>query len=248
MDAGRKTADLHFEESGAGPAVLCVHGLASDRSTFAGQARWLAESYRCIRVDLRGHGLSPVPPGPWRIADFADDLAALLGRRGVERAHVLGHSAGGVFATALALGHPERVASLFLVGTSAELKPEIASRTYLRWAETAEERGLLAALGEMRLDAAGRTESAEAARGFALACRAIGTLAGEPLAPRLGEISCPTTYLVGERDPFGVGGSVKASRAVPGAALVVLPGAGHVPFLEAPAAFDEILRSFLARA
>ena len=69
MDAGRKTVDLHFEESGTGPAVLCVHGLASDRSTFAGQARWLAASYRCIRVDLRGHGASPVPPGPWRIAD-----------------------------------------------------------------------------------------------------------------------------------------------------------------------------------
>jgi pimeloyl-ACP methyl ester carboxylesterase len=248
MDARRGAVELSFEEAGGGPGVLCLHGLASDRSTFAGQARWLAASHRCVRVDLRGHGASPVPPGPWGLFEFAEDLAALLDRLGVARAHVIGHSAGGVFATALALAHPERVASLFLVGTSAELKPEIAERTYLRWARTAEKRGLLAALAEMRLDAAGRTESSEAARGFALACRAIATLAERPLAPRLGEISCPTTYLVGERDPFGVGGSVKASRAVAGAELVVLPGAGHVPFVETQGAFDEVLRSFLAKA
>lgn len=236
---------LSGDDEGRGSCVLFLHGLASDRSTFAGQARWLRESRRCVRVDLRGHGASPVPPGPWRIADFADDLAALLDRLAIDRAHVVGHSAGGVFATALALAHPARVAGLFLVGTSAELKPEIAERSYLRWARTAEEQGLLPALEEMRLDATGRTESPDAARGFALACRAIAAMAEEPLAPRLGEITCPTTYLVGERDPFGVGGSVKACRAVPGAELVILPGAGHVPFREVQDAFDTELRRFL---
>lgn len=228
--------------------MLFLHGLASDLSTFAAQAGWLREKRRCLRVDLRGHGRSSVPPGGWRVADFAADLAALLDRLGIGRAQVVGHSAGGVFATALALAHPERVAGLFLVGTSAELKPEIAERSYLRWARTAEEKGLLPALAEMRLDASGREESAEAARGFASACRAIATLVEQPLAPRLGEISCPTTYLVGERDPFGVGGSVKASRAVPGAELIILPGAGHVPFREVPEAFDAALASFLERA
>jgi pimeloyl-ACP methyl ester carboxylesterase len=242
------TVELSRDDEGKGPPVLFLHGLASDRTTFAGQARWLRERRRCIRVDLRGHGASPVPPGPWTLSDFAEDLVALLDRLEITRAHVVGHSAGGVFATALALAHPERVAGLFLVGTSAELKPEIAERSYLRWARTAEERGLLPALGEMRLDAAGRTESAEAARGFALACRAIATLADQPLAPRLGEIACPTTYLVGERDPFGVGGSVKASRAVPGAELVILPGAGHVPFREVADLFDAELKRFLGES
>jgi len=245
MDPLPNPVDLVFEEAGDGPALLCLHGLASDRTTFAGQTRWLTGTHHCIRVDLRGHGLSPVPAGPWTIADFAADLARTLDRLGIERAHVLGHSAGGVFATALALDHPARVASLFLVGTSAELKPEIAERTYLRWARTAEEHGLHRALAEMRLDAAAREDSPDAARGFALACRAIATLADAPLAPRLREISCPTTYLVGERDPFGVGGSVKASRAVPGAELVVLPSAGHVPFAEVPEAFDRALQAFL---
>jgi 3-oxoadipate enol-lactonase len=246
--AKARLVELCCEDDGRGPAVLFLHGLASDRSTFTGQARRLCRSRRCVRVDLRGHGASPVPTGPWTITDFAEDLVALLDRLEISRAHVVGHSAGGVFATTLALAHPGRVTGLFLVGTSAELKPEIAERSYLRWARTAEERGLLAALGEMRLDASGRTETAEAARGFALACRAIATLAEQPLAPRLGEIACPTTYLVGERDPFGVGGSVKASRAVPGAELVILPGAGHVPFREAPELFDAALESFFERS
>src|SRR5262245_13084442 len=246
MDPHPNHVDLSFEEAGEGPAVLCLHGLASDRTTFAGQARWLARTHRCIRVDLRGHGASPVPPGPWSVGDFAADLVRLLDRLGLERTHVLGPPAGGVFATALPPDHPTRVAGLFLVGTSAELKPEIAERGYLHWARTAEEHGLHQALAEMGLDAAGHANSAEAARGFALACRAIATLADAPLAPRLGEISCPTTYLVGERDPFGVGGSVKASRAVPGADLIVLPDAGHVPFVEVLEAFDRTLRSFLA--
>ena len=247
MEDGPRSVRLGYDDEGDGPAVLFVHGLAGDRETFAAQAQRLADRYRSIRVDLRGHGASPCPPGPWSIADLSRDLASLLDALGRAPAHVVAHSAGGVFAMALALERPELVASLFLVGTSAELKPEIAERSYLRWAAIAESDGLEAALRAMGMPAPREPAPPRAALGLARTCRAIATLATDPIAPRLSEIRCPTLYLVGERDPFGVGGSVRASRAVPGAELLILPEAGHAPFREQPRAFDARLAAFLDR-
>ena len=237
-------AELFFVEEGQGEPVLFLHGLAGDHGVFERQTPELSAAWRTIRVDARGHGSSAAPPGPWKIADFAADFCGLLDRLSIEKAHVVGHSAGGVFAMAMALEHPARVKSLFLVGTSAELKPEIAEKSYLRWAEVAEESGLEAALREARLPVPEGIRP-EHGPGFSWTCRAVSELVPEPLAPRLGEIRAPTAFVVGEKDPFGPGGSVKASRAVPGADLQILEGQGHYPFRRNVEDFNARLRRFL---
>lgn len=237
-------AELFFVDEGEGAPVLFLHGLAGDHGVFSHQAADLARDHRTIRVDARGHGQSTVPPGPWKIADFAGDFAGLLDRLGLDSAHVVGHSAGGVFAMSMALEHPDRVKSLFLVGTSAELKPEIAEKSYLRWAGVAEESGLEAALKDARLPIPEGVRP-EHGPGFARSCRAICGLVDAPLAPRLGAIAVPTAFVVGEKDPFGPGGSVKASRAVPGADLQILEGQGHYPFRREIEDFNARLRTFL---
>ena len=175
---------------------MFLHGLAGDHEVFSRQVPDVTTDRRAIRVDARGHGLSPVPEGPWTIADFAADFVALLDRLQLDAVHVVGHSGGGVFAMRMALDHPERVRSLFLVGTSAELKREIAEKSYSRWAAVAEQEGLEAALKVARLPVPEGVRPEHGA-GFARTCRAISRLGDEPLAPDLGRIRVPTAFVVG---------------------------------------------------
>lgn len=240
--------ELHYADEGSGPAVVFLHGLAADRATFAAQAAHLARRWRCVRPDMRGHGRSSTPPGPWAIADLAADLARLLDHLAIPRAHLVGHSAGGVVATRLTLDRPDVVASLCLVATAPECNEKAAREFYLSWAEIAERDGMLVALRQMGVKRQVDPAELGDSTGFALGCRAIATLFPEPLTPRLGEIRCPALILVGDKDWIGAGGSVKAHRALPGSELVILPGLGHLPFAQDPDGFNARLEAFLDRA
>src|SRR3954451_18296094 len=110
---------LHFESSGEGPAVLLVMGLG-----LPGDAWWrtvpvLARSCQVVTFDNRGAGRSDPPDGPLTIAAMAADAVSVLDAAGIARAHVYGISMGGMIAQELALGFPDRVASLVLGATSA---------------------------------------------------------------------------------------------------------------------------------
>src|SRR4051812_40742140 len=105
---------LHFHSTGEGPAVLLVMGLG-----LPGDAWWrtvpvLARTHRVVTFDNRGVGRSPQPAGPLTIASMAADAVSVLDAAGLARAHVYGISMGGMIAQELALGFPERVASLVL--------------------------------------------------------------------------------------------------------------------------------------
>ncbi|MEM8842241.1 MAG: alpha/beta fold hydrolase, partial [Pseudomonadota bacterium] len=86
---------------------------------WSGVMTHLPHGFRVLRFDLRGHGASQKPPGPYRIQDFTGDLVALMDAVGFERAHVAGFSLGGLIAQSLALSHPERVDRLALLSTVA---------------------------------------------------------------------------------------------------------------------------------
>ena len=238
---------LNFVARGSGPSVVFLHGLASHLDTWADQAARIEDRYQTIRVDLRGHGDSSTPGGPWTIADLARDVAELLAHLGIERAHFVGHSAGGVVAVRLVLDRPELVASLCLVATAAECNQKAATEFYLRWAETAEREGMRATLRQMGVKGEIDATTLGDPIGFARASRAIATLYPEPLTPLLGGVHCPALILVGDKDWIGAGGAVKASRALAGSELVILPGQGHLPFLQDPEGFHARLIEFLDR-
>ena len=241
-----ETVRLNVVDEGSGDAVVFLHGLAADLETFAKQADHLKGRYRCVRPDMRGHGGSSTPPGPWTIADLAADVAALLARLGLDRAHFVGHSAGGVVATRLVLDHPDLVRSLCLVATAPECNEKAANEFYLRWAATAEREGMLAALRQMGVRRAVDESELGDPIGFALGCRAIATLFPEPLTPKLAAVRVPALIVVGDKDWIGAGGAVKASRALAGSELVILPGLGHLPFAQDPEGFNARLDAFLA--
>ncbi len=107
---------FHYQQAGAGPDVMLVHGLTGDLSIWllCQAMQTLSASWRVTAFDLRGHGYSEVPPRGYTSADLAGDLLGLLDVFGAENAHVIGHSFGGVVAVHAAVLAPERISSVVL--------------------------------------------------------------------------------------------------------------------------------------
>ncbi|MFD7658865.1 3-oxoadipate enol-lactonase [Actinosynnema sp. NPDC059797] len=248
--------EVHHVEHGPpdGPVVVLSGSLGSDLSTWEPQVRPLADAgFRVVRYDHRGHGASPVPPGPYRLADLADDALALLDRLGARRAHWVGLSLGGMVGMWLAAHHADRVAGLVLCCTSAAPGPPegwveraaavraggtgaVADAVVARWFTP----GLRAA------DPAGVARyrdvvAATPAEGYASCCEAIATMRLTEVLPR---ITAPTLVLSGAEDPATPPEhGERIARAVPGARLEVVAGAAHLGNVEQPERFTaEVLR------
>jgi 3-oxoadipate enol-lactonase len=110
--------DLYFERAGAGPPVLLVMGLGMNATGWWRTIPVLARAFTVLSFDNRGVGRSGRPPGPYSIAQMADDAVAVLDAAGVEAAHVYGVSLGGMIAQEIALRRPERVLGLVLAATT----------------------------------------------------------------------------------------------------------------------------------
>jgi pimeloyl-ACP methyl ester carboxylesterase len=106
---------LSTTDDGEGPAILFVHGLGCDSTDWLSQLARFRATRRVIAIDLRGHGRSSVPEGPYDPPTFVADLAAVLGHLGVDSCVVVGHSLGGLIAAALAIEHPERVGAVIAI-------------------------------------------------------------------------------------------------------------------------------------
>jgi 3-oxoadipate enol-lactonase len=238
---------IHYESRGQGPlTIVLTHGLAASNDTWQGQIDAFAGHYRTIRWDLRGHGRSTSPPGPYSLHDLGTDLRDVLDSAGVERAILLGHSAGGVVAMQCALDYPQRIAGLVFVGTASECNTRAAD-FYEKLAAIAPERGMDPVRKRLGVPSEAEGGPPVDPVAFAKIARAMAGLNREPLTGRLGEIHCPTLAIVGEKDFLGAGGSVILSRNIRDAQLQIVPGRGHGLFLEDPAGFNHIVLNFLQR-
>lgn len=249
--------DLYYEEAGAGPAVMLIHGFTLDTRMWDDQFPALAQRYRVIRYDLRGFGRSAPPDGPY---SHVEDLRALLDQRGIARASLVGLSKGGGVALDFALTYPERVTALALLDTilgGHAWSAEGSARDALVWQEAA--RGGIAAAKASWLAhplfAPAMRRPAVAARLHAI----IGDYSGwhfvnpnpeqgisPPAAERLHALSAPTLALVGEHDlPDFLAIAERIGREAPQARAVIVPDAGHMVNMEAPAAVNRALLAFL---
>jgi pimeloyl-ACP methyl ester carboxylesterase len=107
--------EIHYDEHGAGPAVMLIHGLGSSGADWAFQLPALRPHFRLIVPDLRGAGLSGKPAGPFSIQQFADDLWALLAHLGIQQVDLVGFSLGGAVALEMALQQPSQVARVVTI-------------------------------------------------------------------------------------------------------------------------------------
>jgi YbgC/YbaW family acyl-CoA thioester hydrolase len=251
--------NLAVEVRGEGPAILFVHGYPLDRTIWREQIDAL-EGFRRIAPDLRGMGQSDAPDLGYGMALYAADLAALLDALGVDDVVLCGLSMGGYVAFEFLRQWRSRVRGLVLMDTRAEADAPEVRRARDAAASTARERGA-SAVGETMLPKmlapstlSGRPEIVERVRGLMAATPVAGMVGAlgamrdragsESLLPTLAGI--PTLVLVGAADIITPPDQARAmAEAIPGARLAIIPGAGHLPPVEQPAATNESLREFL---
>jgi 3-oxoadipate enol-lactonase/4-carboxymuconolactone decarboxylase len=227
--------------------ILMLHSIGTNLHVFDPQAAALARDHRVIRMDLRGHGLSGVTAGPVTMSRHAQDALALLDALGVQRAHVVGLSIGGRIAQQMAAEAPERVASLVLMDTAAEFPPPEAWQQRIEIATAQGMAGLVdMVIPRWVVDAS--LASAQGLRRMLLATDPQGYAASAAAlrdaraAEIAGRIACATTVIVGERDIATPPAMAEALRnMIPGAELVTIPEAAHIPTLERAEAVNAAL-------
>ncbi len=256
---------VHVRESGprSAPALLLLHGMGASLHTWEPWARALEDSFRVIRFDLPGHGLTPPDPtGDYSDARSHEILAALMDASGVERATLIGNSMGGRIAWSFAAEQPSRVNRLVLISPDGFASPGFE---YNKPAEVPASLGLMRyvlpkwmlrmTLAPAYADASVMTDSlatryhdfllAPGARD-AMMDRMQQTVLTDPV-PRLRRIQAPTLLLWGEADAMiPISNAQDYLDAMPNVRLVRLPDLGHLPFEEAPAKSLPHLRTFLS--
>lgn len=257
------TPQLKVALQGAGKPVVLSHALGLDMGMWDGLAARLAAGelgtrHEVLRHDHRGHGGSAVPAGPWSMDDLVDDAARLIREWGRGPVTWIGLSMGAMVGQGLAIRHPELVSRLVLANTTSQY-PQAAQAGWSQRIATVQSQGM-AAVADLVVERylhpdfrAAQPAATQAIRstilrndpiGYAASCAAV---AGVDWLDRLSTITCPTLVISGARDagaPPSMGQAI--AERIPGARLEIIADASHLSVLETPAAFDSLLKRFLA--
>jgi pimeloyl-ACP methyl ester carboxylesterase len=242
--------EIDYEVTGRGRAVLMSHGYSATRRMWSGQHALLADRYRLISWDMRGHGQteSPNDPAQYSHALTVADMKALLDHLGIQRAVIGGLSLGGTMSLEFYLAHPQTVEALVICDSgpgyrNAQARETWNERARARAAEL-EARGLEALSGrsrEMR-EAMGHHASAQ---GLAHAARGMLAQTDSRVIDGLPSIAVPTLVIVGDKDEPFVAPCEYMAKKIPGARLEVIKDAGHSSNLDQPDAFNRVFVEFL---
>ena len=237
------TVEVSYTEDGPAdaPVVVLSNSLGATRGMWDPQVPALAERYRVVTYDTRGHGTSPAPAGPYTLDDLVDDLVALLDRVGAPRAHVAGLSLGGMVALRLAAREPQRVHRLAVLCTSAKVEPQpfldraatVRAEGTASIAPAVAGRWLTPPYAARHPELVARLEAMIAGcddEGYAACAEVVGRL---DLRADLPRITAPTLVVSGADDPALPPAHQQAIAAgVPGAELLTVSPGAHLANLE----------------
>jgi pimeloyl-ACP methyl ester carboxylesterase len=243
-----------------------VHEYAGDYRSFEPQMRYFSRLHRCITFSQRGYPPSDVPHEAARYSQdlVREDVKALLDHLRIDRAHIVGHSMGAYTALHMGLHYPERCLSLTAAGCGWGSDPATRETSIALARDIARmfrEEGIAAAAAKyadfpMRQrykakdrrgwEEFGRWMAEHSAEGHALTMEEVQLKRPTlwDLEPRLKTLKVPTLVITGDEDWACLEGSLMLKKTIPGAALLVLPWAGHTINSEEPAAFNAALLQF----
>lgn len=256
-------AKLYYEVTGAGHPLVFLHAGVANLHMWDDQFSAFADRYRVARYDHRSFGQSRAPAGP---ASSSDDIYGLLSFLNIDKTYLVGCSMGGGMALDFALAHPEMVDGLVLVGPGISGMPDDGSEDPAIWQEiqAAAKAGDYDKANELevriwvdgvgrapdQVDATFRTRASAMNRALydhEAEMNAVEWKSTDaPAYPRLEEVTAPTLVIVGDRDVPSVQHAVDALAArIPGARKVVMHNTAHLPSMELPTEFNQILGDFL---
>lgn len=247
---------IHYAEGGEGAPLLLLHGLGSGAADWLLQMPEFSAHFRVIAPDLRGHGHSDKPPGPYSIAEMAADVAELQEALGASPAHVLGLSMGGMVALQLAADYPAIVYSLVIANSVPALAPRNVSERLRLWQRLALARTLGPARSGRFLSRRLFPKPEQEAYRQLIAERWAENDADAYLASmracidwsvvdRLGEIHCPVLVISGDEDYLPLDAKRELAERLPDGRLLLIADSRHATPIDQPEAFNRAVLDFL---
>jgi 3-oxoadipate enol-lactonase len=246
----------YYEINGSGDPLLLIHGLGSSTRDWEFNQPALSKKYRIITYDVRGHGQSDKPPGPYSIADFAADAAGLLETLETGSVHVAGVSMGGMIGLQLALDSPSLVRSLAVVNSGPELRLDGTRAKMMLWLRLFIVRVLGMRMVGRKLAREMFPESDQQEMRRKVITRwaendkrcyldSIRALVNWSVTNRLTEISCPVIEIRGDLDQTPLSLSDEQLATIPDARREVIPGSRHATPVDRADEFNLALLNFL---
>ncbi len=248
--------NLYYEIHGEGQPLLFIHGLGSSTRDWEFQVQEFSKSYKVITFDLRGHGQSDKPAGPYKMSMFAADTVGLLKALGIENPHIVGLSLGGGVAYQLAVDASLPIRSLTIVNSTPELLVRTFKDRMMVWQRIAIVKLLgMKKMGEMlskRLFIKPEQEDIRqifvtrwAENNQRAYLDAMRALVGWSVTAHIGSIRCPTLIIAADQDYSPVSAKEAYTAQIQGARLVVIPDSRHATPVERPQEFNQALMKFL---
>jgi pimeloyl-ACP methyl ester carboxylesterase len=248
--------DLYYETAGQGQPVLFIHGLGSSSRDWEPQVAFFSKDYQVVTFDLRGHGQSQKPPGPYSMQLFARDTAELLKQLNLTPVHIVGISLGGMIAFQLTVDNPELAKSLVIVNSG----PEVVVRSLKdRW-QVFLRTSIVHLLGMRKMGEVlskrlfPKEEQAALRETFASRwaendpkayLATLRAIVGWSVAEHLEKIGLPTLVIAADEDYTPVAAKEAYVGKMQQADLVVIEDSRHGTPIERPEEFNEVVRTFL---
>jgi len=249
---------FNYELRGEGDTLLLVHGLGSSILDWQEQIDFFAKDYQVIAIDVRGHGRSGKPAGPYELRQFAEDFIKVLDQLGLVQFHVVGISMGGMIAFELALMAPERVRSMTVVNSG----PAVVARNWrerlalwyrsllLKITDMRKMGELLAPRlfpGEEHNEKRAQMIERWAANDKKAYSAAYHAIIGWSVYELIHTIQCPTLIVAADKDYTPVALKQEYMKQIPTAELAVIKDSHHAVTGEKPEEFNRILADFLTK-
>lgn len=250
--------NLNYEITGKGPSILFIHGLGSSQRDWEEQVTYFSKEYRVVAFDVRGHGQSDKPPGPYSIKLFSDDTAELIRALDLSPSHIVGISMGGMIAFQIAVDYPDLLKSMTIVNSG----PEMIARSFKEKLMIFQRSVIFRLLSMQKIGEilagrlfpnTGQEELREkmihrwAENDKRAYMDSFKALVGWSVSDKISAIECPALVIAADEDYTPVSLKEAYVARMKDAQLSVIKDSRHATPLDQPSEFNKTLAAFLAK-